>query len=177
METDLPAAQFEEFVRTRTPALMRTAFLLTGDQYLAEDLVQSALARTHRSWRRIREEQNAEAYTRKIMYNLRISWWRRKRIKEQHADVMPEPPVSDSDAAEDSVRRIAVWEALMRLTPRQRAVLVLRFYEDRSVTETAELLGCSEGAIKSQTSKALNLLRTKVPELRELRFFAEGSVA
>ncbi|HEY1176383.1 MAG TPA: SigE family RNA polymerase sigma factor [Phytomonospora sp.] len=176
METDLPAAQFEEFVRTRTPALMRTAFLLTGDQHLAEDLVQSALARAHRAWSRIREEQNAEAYTRKIMYHLQVSWWRRKRLKEQHADVLPEPPVT-GDSAEDSVRRIAVWEALARLTPRQRAVLVLRFYEDRSVVETAELLSCSEGAVKSQTSKALNLLRTKVPELRELRFFTEGSVA
>lgn len=75
-------ADFDEFVRARTPALLRSAYLLTGDQHLAEDLVQSALARTHRAWRRLRHTGNAEAYARRTMYHLQVSWWRRRRVAE-----------------------------------------------------------------------------------------------
>src|SRR6185436_2968743 len=122
-------AEFDAFVRARTPALLRSAFLLTGDQHLAEDLVQTALARCHRSWRRLHDAGNAEAYTRRVMYNLQIAWWRRHRVPESLSGQLPERP-----ARADHATAAAVWltlrPALLRLTPKQRAVLVLRFFED-----------------------------------------------
>lgn len=83
--------EFDSFVRARTPALLRSAYLLTGDQHLAEDLVQSALARTHQSWRRLHDAGNAEAYTRKTMYHLQVSWWRRGRVAESLTGELAEP--------------------------------------------------------------------------------------
>jgi RNA polymerase sigma-70 factor (sigma-E family) len=158
--------EFDNFVRARTGALLHAAYLLTGDQHLAEDLVQAALARAHRAWGRLRETGNAEAYTRKIMYNLQVTWWRRRRVAES----LPGEPVEPRhepgyDQAEALATRVALRQALLRLTPKQRAVLVLRFFEDRTETETAEILDVNLGTVKSQTAKALARLRALAPEL------------
>jgi len=168
--------EFETFVRTRTPALLRSAYLLTGDQHLAEDLVQSALARTHRSWKRLHESGNAEAYTRKTMYHLQVSWWRRRRVGESMPGDLPDrsDSSSDSDAAHQTIMRLTLRNALAQLSAKQRAVLVLRFFEDRTEMEAAGLLGVTVGTVKSQTSKALAKLRTVAPELGEL-YVSEGS--
>src|SRR5215475_10266896 len=131
--------EFDSFVRGRTPALLRAAYLLTGDQHLAEDLVQSALARTHRRWAHLHHEGNAEAYTRKTMYHLQVSWWRRPKVAESMPGDLPELRAGH-DHAEVTSTRVALRRALLRLTPKQRAVLVLRFFEDHSEAETAELL-------------------------------------
>lgn len=169
-------SEFDSFVRTRTPALLRSAYLLTGDQHLAEDLVQSALARTHRSWNRLHESGNAEAYTRKIMYHLQVSWWRRRRVSESMPGDLPEPRGGDSapDHAHQTTLRLTLRAALAKLSAKQRAVLVLRFFEDRTEVEAADLLGVTVGTVKSQTSKALAKLRTVAPELAEL-YVMEGS--
>ncbi|QLQ38602.1 SigE family RNA polymerase sigma factor [Micromonospora robiginosa] len=169
-------SEFDSFVRTRTPALLRSAYLLTGDQHLAEDLVQSALARTHRSWSRLHDSGNAEAYTRKIMYHLQVSWWRRRRVAESMPGDLPESRGGDSgpDHAQQITLRLTLRAALARLSTRQRAVLVLRFFEDRSEAEAAEMLGVTVGTVKSQTSKALTKLRTVAPELADL-YATEGS--
>ncbi|WP_089154798.1 SigE family RNA polymerase sigma factor [Micromonospora sp. NBS 11-29] len=168
-------SEFDSFVRTRTPALLRSAYLLTGDQHLAEDLVQSALARTHRSWSRLHDSGNAEAYTRKIMYHLQVSWWRRRRVAESMPGDLPEPRGGGSapDHAQQTTLRLTLRAALARLSAKQRAVLVLRFFEDRSETEAADLLGVTVGTVKSQTSKALVKLRSVAPELAEL-YVREG---
>ncbi|MET7374983.1 SigE family RNA polymerase sigma factor [Micromonospora arida] len=168
--------EFDSFVRTRTPALLRSAYLLTGDQHLAEDLVQSALARTHRSWNRLHRAGNAEAYTRKTMYHLQVSWWRRRRVPESMPGDLPEPRGggSVSDHAQQTSLRLTLKSALLRLSPKQRAVLVLRFFEDRSEAETADLLGVTVGTVKSQTAKSLAKLRAVAPELAEL-YVLEGS--
>lgn len=172
---DNPAtAEFNEFVRARTPALLRSAYLLTGDQHLAEDLVQSALVRTHRSWKRLYETSNAEGYTRKIMYNLQVAWWRRRRFREQYSEELPAHLKTVPDSSDEVERRLVLRQALARLTAKQRAVLVLRFYEDRSIAETAEILGCSTGTVKSQTAKALAAMRGQQLDLAQL---TRGSLA
>ena len=171
MKVELPGTDFASFVRARSAALLRTAYLLTGDQHLAEDLVQTALARTHLSWNRLYAAGNAEAYTRKIMYHHQVSWWRRRRVTEVGIEAPPDPRGTDHmDAA---AMRITLLVALRRLTPGQRAVLVLRFYEDRSERETAEALNCSIGTVKSQTSRALARLRQTAPELAEFGLVEE----
>jgi RNA polymerase sigma-70 factor (sigma-E family) len=171
------ADEFDAFVRARTPSLLRSAFLLTGDQHLAEDLVQTALIRTHRAWRRIYHAGNAEAYTRKIMYHLQVAWWRRGKVAESLAGDVTEAlrgnrrATSDTgDHATRTTLRLTLQGALLRLTNSQRAVLVLRFFEDRSEVEAAELLGVSVGTVKSQTARALARLRTIAPELDEIYF-------
>ncbi|NJC68803.1 SigE family RNA polymerase sigma factor [Planosporangium thailandense] len=165
---DASADEFDAFVRGRTAALLRSAYLLTGDQYLAEDLVQSALARTHRAWKRLHASGNAEAYTRKVMYHLQVSWWRRGRVAESLPGDLPEPATADRDPHDRSDLRLALRAALLKLSNKQRAVLVLRFFEDRTETEAAELLGVTVGTVKSQTAKALARLRTVAPELADL---------
>ncbi|XNL28192.1 SigE family RNA polymerase sigma factor [Longispora sp. K20-0274] len=160
------AHEFDTFVRSRTPALLRSAYLLTGDQHLAEDLVQTALARTHRQWRKLHEVGNAEAYTRKTMYHLQVSWWRKRRVAESLPGDMPERPANDSSSA--TALKLTLRQALLRLTDKQRAVLVLRYFDDHTEAETAELLGVSLGTVKSQTAKALARLRLVAPELAHL---------
>ncbi|MET7875532.1 SigE family RNA polymerase sigma factor [Micromonospora profundi] len=169
-------SEFDSFVRTRTPALLRSAYLLTGDQHLAEDLVQSALARTHRAWSRLHHSGNAEAYTRKTMYHLQVSWWRRRRVPESMPGDLPEPRGGDSasDHAHQTSLRLTLRAALAKLSPKQRAVLVLRFFEDRTELEAAELLGVTVGTVKSQTAKSLAKLRAVAPELAEL-YVLEGN--
>ncbi|MEU7824037.1 SigE family RNA polymerase sigma factor [Catellatospora sp. NPDC049133] len=163
------ADEFEAYVRARTPALLRAAYLLTGDQHLAEDLVNDALSRTHQVWHRV-WDGSPEAYTRKIMYHLQISWWRRRRRSpERLTDLPPEPGAHSSSHVVDeqarAVTRLALQEALGRLGVRQRAVLVLRYFEDRSEAEVADLLGITVGTVKSQSAKALARLRTVAPDL------------
>jgi RNA polymerase sigma-70 factor (sigma-E family) len=154
--------EFEAFVRARTPALLRSAFLLTGDQQLAEDLVQSALTRTHLAWKRLDDVANAEAYARRTMYHLQVSWWRRRKVAEVLPGDLPDQAGVVDHAGTVSLR-LVLPSALLRLSARQRAVLVLRFFEDRTEAEAADLLGISVGTVKSQTARALTRLRSVAP--------------
>jgi len=155
---------FDTFFRMRSPALLRAAYLLTGDRHLAEDLVQEALARTHRVWSRLVAEGSPEAYARRVMYNLQVSRWRRKKFAEVRTDRMPEGR-SHRDEAGDAVNRLALRKALGMLPVRQRAAVILRYFEDRSEAETAEILGCRVGTVKSHLSRALARLRVQLPGL------------
>jgi RNA polymerase sigma-70 factor (sigma-E family) len=150
------AKDFEGFVSARGQALQRFAFLLTSDWALAEDLVQTALARAYPRWSRI-EGEEPEAYVRKTMVNTWSSWWRRRWRGEVPAASLPE--IEARDAYLDIDRRHAVTSALAGLPSRQRLVLVLRYHEDMSELQVAELLGISIGTVKSQASKALAKLR------------------
>ncbi|NUT04260.1 MAG: SigE family RNA polymerase sigma factor [Hamadaea sp.] len=152
---------FREFVVASSPALSRVAYLLTGDHQLAEDLLQSALASTYRHWRRIRDG-NPAAYVRQVMHREQISWWRRRRPAERLSGEAPEHRQA-GDLAAEAVNRITLVQALAHLAPRQRAVIVLRFYDDLTEAETARILGCSVGTVKRQTHDALARLRTLLP--------------
>jgi RNA polymerase sigma-70 factor (sigma-E family) len=147
---------FDGFVEARSTRLLRTAFLLTRDWGLAEDLLQTVLTKAWFAWSRI--ETDPEAYVRRALVTTYTSWWRRKWRGETPSDVLPENPAPDALSAVDD--RDVVWAALGRLAPRQRAVLVLRFYEDLTEAQTAEVLGCTVGTVKSQTSRALERLRS-----------------
>lgn len=155
--------EYVEFVRGRSQSLLRAAIVLTGDQGLAEDLVQSALARTHLAWNRLADTGNAEAYARRVMYRLQVDWWRRKRFRESLSGTVPDVAAS-GDFSDAVVARDTVARALRVLTPKQRAVIALRFFEDFSEAEAASVLGCSVGAVKSQTFKALAKLRAALRE-------------
>jgi len=155
-------ASFDEYVRARTPALLRIAYLLTGNAHDAEDLVQAALSQAALRWRRV---DDPEAYVRRVIYTTSVSRWRRLRARppETLTDRPPErATVPDHDT------RLVMATALRRLTPRQRAVLVLRYYEDRTEAEVALMLGVAVGTVKSQTRHALRRLREIAPELAEL---------
>lgn len=155
------ADEFSAYVAARQRALLRIAFLLTGDHHAAEDLVQTALARTYLAWSGIRDKAALDGYVRRAMINEHTSWWRRAwRRAERTTDTVPERPSGDATA--EIVERDEVWELVQSLAPRQRAAVVLRFYEDLSEVETAEALGCSVGTVKSQTSRALKTLRTRM---------------
>ncbi|WP_155336961.1 SigE family RNA polymerase sigma factor [Acrocarpospora corrugata] len=158
---------FREFVLARGPALMGTAYLLTGERHLAEDLLQIVLSRLAARWQRIERDGNPEAYARTALYRESVSWWRVRRNREVAVAEIADATGTD-DFTHASVRRLVLQRAMARLTPRQRAVLVLRFYEDLGEAETARLLGCSAGTVKSQTHHALRRLRSIAPELAEL---------
>ena len=154
---DEAEARFRELVAARGDALARTAFLLTGDWARAEDLVQSALATTWSHWRSLRAADAAEAYTRRTMTRLAVSWWRRKWRAEVPHGVLPDEharsPYDDVDVAE------TVRAALARLTAKQRAVVVLRYFDDLTEADTASALGCAVGTVKSVHAAALAKLR------------------
>lgn len=150
--------EFTEFVHAAWPRLYRTAYLLLGDHGDAEDLVQSALAKTYASWGNVRELDAAPGYARTVLVNTASSWFRRRSWRnERPVEVLPQHP--DLVHSSDPAVRPAVLGALSTLPPRQRAVVVLRYYEDLDVRRTAAALGCSEGTVKSQTSEALAKLR------------------
>ncbi|SNT64431.1 RNA polymerase sigma-70 factor, sigma-E family [Asanoa hainanensis] len=155
---------FEDFVVGRSPRLLRTAYLLTRDWALAEDLLQTALARAWEAWSRI--DGDPEPYVRRIIVNTYASAWRRRWRGELPTADLPEPPgAADPHGHLDD--RDSLWRALGRLPRRQRAVLVLRYFEDLSEAEIAEALGCSIGTVKSQASRAVAKLRldeTLAPE-------------
>ena len=148
---------FVALVAARYPALVRSAFLLTGDRGTAEDLVQSALLRTYDRWARLGAPDHAEAYTRTVMVRLAARWRGRRWRGEVPAAQLPEPVGMDPVPATDEA--LQVRQAVAGLPWPQRAVLVLRFFEDRSEAETARLLGCSVGTVKSRTHRALAALR------------------
>jgi RNA polymerase sigma-70 factor (sigma-E family) len=151
-------ADFRVFVAARSTSLLWFAHLLTGDRHTAEDVVQTALSRTFSAWGRVRRKDNPEGYVRRAIVNTHLNGLRRRPWREQpHAEV-PETathrrPESDLD------ERDAMWHALAELPPRQRAVLVLRYYEDLSESDIADVLRCSRGTVKSQAAKGLTHLR------------------
>jgi RNA polymerase sigma-70 factor (sigma-E family) len=146
---------FDEFVAARSGALLRTSYLLTHDHGLAEDLLQTSLTKAWFAWGRIAD--SPEAYVRKVLFNTYATWWRRKWNGEHATEELPEGGVGDRTDASGEV--IDLWSAMERLPRRQRAVVVLRYFEDLTEAQTAELLGCSVGTVKSQCSKALAKLR------------------
>jgi len=146
---------FTEFVVASWPALYRTAYLLLGDRGLAEDLVRTTLAKTYASWGRVRDVGAARGYARTTLVNTAASWFRKRGWRAER----PTETVESASYDEDPTVRPAVVAALAQLAPRQRAVVVLRFYEDLTVADTARALHCAEGTVKSTTSDALNRLR------------------
>jgi len=151
-------ADFREFVRSRGRALLRSAYLLTGNQADAEDLVQSALAKTYQAWDRIEDRNALDGYVRRAIVNTHISWWRRRRVDEYPTDEIPDQPVADSSGnseLHDTLRR-----AINRLPQRMRTAVVLRYFEDMSEAEVADVLGVSQGTVKSTVSRAVAKLRT-----------------
>ncbi|XVV13205.1 SigE family RNA polymerase sigma factor [Actinoplanes sp. CA-131856] len=166
---DAREADYAHFVRARSHALLRSAYLLTGDQHLAEDLVQEALARTHRAWARLERPEHAEAYCRKVMYHAQVSFWRRPKVAEVFpSDFEPDQRRGADDPAEAAVERLMLRRALLTLTAKQRAVIVLRFFEDHTEVEAAQMLGVSVSTVKTQTARALDKLRALMPDARML---------
>jgi RNA polymerase sigma-70 factor (sigma-E family) len=150
----------DEFVRENGPALARTAFLLTGDHQLGEDLVQTALAKVVVRWDRVTASGHPGAYVRQTMVRTAIGWRRRRWHAETPVAAVPEASVPEDHAAVD--RRDRLRRALLTLPPRQRAAVILRFYEDRCESDVATLMGCSVGTVKSQTARGLARLRNEL---------------
>lgn len=153
---------FEDWARARAGTLARWAYLLAGDRGRAEDLVQETLIRIAGHWRRISRGGVPDDYARKVMHRLAIDAWRRRRVRAVESDhEHPEMGVVSPDIE----RRLLVRAALLRLTPKQRAVLVLRYFDDLTEVQTAAVLGCSPNTVKSQTRQALARVRELAPDL------------
>jgi RNA polymerase sigma-70 factor (sigma-E family) len=151
-------AEFQAYMAARWPVLVRTAFLLTGDLFLAEDLAQTALTRVYASWRRVRRADDVDAYVRRVLVNANAGRFRKRRVAEH---LVAAPADGRTHLPHESLaERSALMTALAELPARQRAVVVLRYWEDLSEREVAAVLGCSVGTVKSQASKALARLRT-----------------
>ncbi|MFD6563129.1 SigE family RNA polymerase sigma factor [Micromonospora profundi] len=152
--------EFRDFVAARSAALLRTAYLLTGDWATAEDLLQTALTKTYLAWKRLGGIEAVEPYARRVMVNTSTSWWRRRWHGERPTEVLPER--AGVDEIEQQLDRDLLWRHLKALPNRQRAVLVLRYYEDMSEAQTAAMLDISPGTVKSQASRALATLRRRM---------------
>ena len=150
---------FDAFVRARMPELLRFGHMLTGNPDAAADLVQDALERTLNAWHRVRNRDDPEGYVRRTMVNRNVSIWRRRR-REYLVDAVPDDTRYDDPQLPDQ----ELNAALAALPRKQRAVLVLRFAEDLSERQVADMLGCSVGTVKSQTFKALAKLRARMPQ-------------
>jgi RNA polymerase sigma-70 factor (sigma-E family) len=153
-------AAFTEFVAGRSGNLFRTALLVVGDHQLAQDLVQESLVKTYVAWSRLRDVSNAEAYTRRVIVTTSISWWRRRSSHERPVEHLPDMGITDRTERLDLDDEL--WVALRSLPPRQRAAVALRFCEDLSEAQTAELMGCSVGSVKRHTSMGLAKLRAQI---------------
>lgn len=154
---------FREFMAEHQRSLMRTAYLLTGNVHLAEDLLQSVLVKMLGRWSKLAHVDSPQAYVRAALVNQHISWRRRllRMVELPSAD----PPERSHSSEESTIIRLAMQQALARLPPKQRAVIVLRYYEDLTEHETARLMNCSLGTVKSQAHHALARLRALAPEL------------
>jgi RNA polymerase sigma-70 factor (sigma-E family) len=158
---------FESWLAARAGSLQRTAHLLTGDVHSGQDLLQTTLAKLFRGWDRIRRVDNVDAYARKALVNeYRSSWRRPVRRLEQVVETVPDRPAPESPAYDDT--REAVWRFVCSLPPRQRTVVVLRFYEQLTEAEIADVMGISVGTVKSQSSRAIASLRALLPDHPEI---------
>jgi RNA polymerase sigma-70 factor (sigma-E family) len=155
---------FREFVAARSPALLRSAYLLVGDRDRAEDLLQTALVKTYLSWSRIRDSGAVEAYARRTLMTTATSWWRRRSYLEQPGDVPDTASLAAADALDERIDRDLLWPHLLALPVRQRAVLVCRFYERMTLAETAQTLGFTVGTAKSHLARALATLRERLAD-------------
>jgi RNA polymerase sigma-70 factor (ECF subfamily) len=155
-------AEFRLFVAARSASLQRTAYLLVGDWAHAEDVLQTALTKTYLAWKRLGEIEAVEAYARRVVITTATSWWRRRWHGERPTEFMPERAAPDR--FDERLERQAMWQHVQGLPARQRAVLVLRFYEDMTEAETARVLGVAVGTVKSQCARALATLRTRLVE-------------
>ena len=157
---------FENFVAARGGALLRFSVMLTGDRHRAEDLVQTVLARVYgRRWERIAAMARPEAYLKRMLVNEHLRWWRRRSSQESPAAAPHHLTPAQPDAQGAVAARDAAWELLRRLPSRQRAVLVLRYYEDLSDAQIAEVLGCRPATVRSQATRALATLRAALPAI------------
>lgn len=152
---------FTSFVRERGPLLMRVSRSLTADPWDAEDLLQTALTKVYLAWEHIADHSCVDGYLRRTLVNTRTSQWRRRRVDEIPCGELPEPETEPvpPDPAEEQAARDVLWRAVLALPERQRAMVVLRFYEDLSEAQTAAALGVSVGTVKSAVSRALDKLR------------------
>jgi len=162
-------SSFSSYVRARGPVLLRTARSLTANPSDAEDLLQTALTKTYVAWERIEDHRALDGYVRRALLNTRTSQWRKRKVDEFACDELPEPELGGvDDPAEQQALHDAMWRAITKLPARQRAMVVLRYYEDLSEAQTAEVLGVSVGTVKSAVSRALGKLRED-PELDLVR--------
>ena len=163
-DKDARDAQFAEYMTARQPALLRTAYLLTGDTHTAEDLVQTALAKLYLNWEKVDRRDSLDGYVRRILVNEHNSLWRRPwKRRETTAEHLPEQA-----APQQQGRDTDLWDFVQTLPRKQRAAVVLRYYEELSEAETAEVLGVSVGTVKSQTSRALATMRARSAEISHL---------
>mgnify|MGYP002403144415 CR=1 FL=1 len=154
--------EFTAYLAARQPSLLRTAYLLTGDRHQAEDILQTALAKLYLAWDKVNDRGSIDAYVRRIMVNENNSLWRRPWKKREYAtEVIPEGE-AHHDTYDEGLGS-ALWDVVQSLPPKARAVVVLRYYEQMTEAETAEVLGISVGTVKSQCSRALASLRERVP--------------
>lgn len=161
--------EFAAYVAARQASLLRTAYLISGDRHTAEDLVQTALAKLYLSWDKISRRDSIDGYVRRIIVNEHNSLWRRPwKRRETSTDELPESTTVDHTARSDTGTDADLWAFVQSLPRKQRAVLVLRYYEELSEAETAEALGISVGTVKSQTSRALAALRGRSTEIAHL---------
>ncbi len=151
--------EFDAFVLGAWNRLFRTAYALTGNPHDAEDMLQNAFAKAYANWRKVRRADSPEAYVHRIVANETITAWRRRWRHVEHSTDTP-PEVTAPGHAESVGDRSTMWKAIQELPPRQRAVVVLRYYEDLSEKEIAEILGIAPGTVKSQASRALKALHT-----------------
>jgi RNA polymerase sigma-70 factor (sigma-E family) len=149
---------FEEYVTASSGRLLRFAYVLCGDRFLAEDLVQDVLSRTHRHWRRV-ETENPDAYLRVALVRAHLSWRRRRVSTEKVLAEPPEPSAGSVDFTQQIASRDELWSLLASLPRAQRAVMVLRFYEDLDDRRIAEVLGCAPVTVRVHASRALGTLR------------------
>jgi RNA polymerase sigma-70 factor (sigma-E family) len=163
MNSDMPLAKmldFEEYVRTRHDALLRSARRLVPDPLDAQDLLQTALLRTYRRWDGIADKQLADAYLRRVMINTRTEWWRAQKLHESPSAQLPDASVEDS--TEQHADRTLLMDLIKKLAPQQRAVVVLRLWEQMSTQETATALDMAPGTVKSTLHRALAQLRQEL---------------
>jgi RNA polymerase sigma-70 factor (sigma-E family) len=154
---DFDDPAFRDYVLARSRALLRAAYVLTGNQADAEDLVQSVLAKTYLAWNRIADRNALDGYVRRAMVNTHISLWRRRRLEEFPTDDLPDRAVADHAASDDLQE--SLQHAIDRLPQRMRAAVMLRYYEDMTEAEIAQVLGISLGTVKSTVSRAVARLR------------------
>ncbi|GAA1581121.1 SigE family RNA polymerase sigma factor [Kribbella sancticallisti] len=159
---------YVEFVEVASASLRRTAFLVCGDWHRADDVVQDALCKLYLSWSKVDRGGNPVAYARRMVVNAALDSGRRPWRREVPTDVLPADRVHQDDSAVGLADRDELLRALRSLGPRQRACVVLRYYEDLSIEQTAEILGCSAGTVKSQAARGLEALRDTIDRAQQI---------